>query len=173
MHSLVLLSLFYLGVSCKNNGTPSSKKKDSTTEQSSNKKDKTDKFPGRQSLTSDESCYMQVLKRDTIVMRLEKKGTEISGRLSFDNYEKDGSSGTVRGWQDGEVIKLVYSFASEGSNSVMEVFFKVIADDLVRGVGDMHTRGDTVYFVHPESVNFAGDAIMKKLDCAQVPGKYK
>src|SRR5687768_4131031 len=53
-------------------------------------------------------CFMQVLKRDTFVAILNTVGDSISGKLMFDNYEKDGSTGEVHGTRDGEVLKLWY-----------------------------------------------------------------
>ena len=173
MRYLILLLLNWLGSSCNNNGNPGIEKKDSSLGQTVNKENKPGKMPVGKSPAGEAACYMQVIKRDTIVMLIEKNENNISGRLSFDNYEKDGSSGTVLGWQDGDVMKLVYSFVSEGMNSIMEVFFKKKGDGLVRGVGEMESKGDTVYFLHPELVDFPDDAVMNKLDCEQVPEKYK
>jgi hypothetical protein len=117
---------------------------------------------------------MQVLKRDTMVLHLASNtGDNISGRLSFDNYEKDGSSGTVKGKREGDVLKLTYSFQSEGTNNVMEVYFKEENDGMVRGIGEMQTKGDTAYFVHPDKVSYLPNGMMRKTDCKEVPDKYK
>jgi hypothetical protein len=120
------------------------------------------------------SCYMQVLKRDTMVLHINSAiGDGISGKLSFDNYEKDGSTGTVKGKREGDVVKLIYSFQSEGMNSVMEVYFKEENESLVRGVGEMQTKGDTAYFVQPDKITYPSNGMMKKTDCKDVPAKYK
>src|SRR4051812_19511817 len=66
-------------------------------------------------------CYMQVIARDTIIANLQQNNSTVSGTLMFDNYEKDASKGSVTGSVDGDIIRLLYSFASEGMNSVMEV----------------------------------------------------
>ncbi len=119
------------------------------------------------------TCYMKVLKRDTMVIHLEEKGNEVSGKLTFDNYEKDGSSGRVRGIREGDIIKLVYYFSSEGMNSVMDVFFKKEGDDLISGIGDMQTKGDSAYFINPQNVKYPAEGNFKKLDCEIVPIKYR
>jgi hypothetical protein len=129
--------------------------------------------PGNENETGG-SCYMQVLKRDTMVLHISNtSGENISGRLSFDNYEKDGSTGTVKGKREGDVLKLIYSFQSEGTNSVMEVYFKEENDGMVRGVGEMQTMGDTAYFVQPDKITYPSNGMMKKTNCNEVPEKYK
>ena len=115
---------------------------------------------------------MQVLKRDTFVARLEVRGDSITGKLSFDNYQKDGSSGSVRGIVEDGIIKLVYDFHSEGMQSVMDIYFKHAGDSLVRGIGVIQTRGDTAYFEDPGAIEFSG-SVLKKMPCIMVPAKYK
>jgi hypothetical protein len=118
-------------------------------------------------------CYWQILKRDTLVASISQKGNLVSGKLSFDNFEKDGSSGNVSGKSENGILKLWYSFESEGMKSVMEVWLKKQGNVLIRGTGEMNTRSDTAYFTNPAAVEFAGSQQMKKVDCAEVPAKYK
>jgi hypothetical protein len=84
--------------------------------------------PARTELPQDvdvvEGCYRGVLVRDTFAASLHQKENSITGKLSFDNYEKDGISGSVTGKLQGDVLQLYYNFASEGMNSIMEVYFK-------------------------------------------------
>ena len=115
------------------------------------------------------NCYIQVLQRDTFMARLQQDGKNISGQLVFDNYQKDGSRGTVTGTIENGVARLKYFFASEGTNSVMDVYFKVFQDSIVRGIGDMSTSGDTAYFINPEKITYTG-SVLKKTDCNQLKG---
>jgi hypothetical protein len=117
-------------------------------------------------------CYMQVLKKDTFAASLQQQGNMVTGRLTFNNYEKDASTGTVTGKLDGDWLKLVYAFSSEGMNSVMDVYFKYQDGNLLRGIGEMNNRGDTMYFANPGSVKFDGDRLMK-ISCSLLPVKYK
>ena len=117
-------------------------------------------------------CYMQVLKRDTFAVILKKNGNDITGRLSFDNYEKDGSTGTVKGKMEGGILKLIYSFASEGTNSIMEVYFKYQDSTLIRGIGEMTTNGNSAYFKDPPSIKYNG-SVLTKMNCDNLPEKYK
>lgn len=119
-------------------------------------------------------CYMQVLARDTFVAHLRWNGNVITGKLSFDNFEKDGSTGTVAGLQEADVLKLLYTFQSEGSTSNMDVYYKLTDEGLVRGVGEMDVKGSTTYFKNANSVQFSKDNnLLNKVDCDIVPAKYR
>jgi hypothetical protein len=173
MRHLYFLLFVFACTSCNNTtDTTSSKTNDTMVKENtagSNPEETQPKPSDNNSL-----CYMQVLKRDTMVLHFANNtGENISGRLSFDNYEKDGSAGTVKGKREGDVLKLIYSFQSEGTNSVMEVYFKEENDGMVRGIGEMQTKGDTAYFVHPDKVNYPPNGMMRKKDCKEVPDKYK
>ncbi|MBK8494901.1 MAG: hypothetical protein IPL50_07650 [Chitinophagaceae bacterium] len=59
------------------------------------------------------------------------------------------------------MLKLDYVFASEGMNSVMEVYFKYKDGILVRGIGEMKTNGDTAYFINPALIKYNGSDLKK------------
>jgi hypothetical protein len=117
-------------------------------------------------------CYISVSGRDTFVASLQETNNQVSGKLSFDNFEKDASSGKVSGTREGDVIKLVYSFQSEGMNSVMDVWFQVTDGRLVRGIGEIQTKGDTAYFADPSSITYTG-SVFEKTSCDDLDDKYK
>lgn len=123
--------------------------------------------------TNTDECYWQILKRDTFVASLAQNGDNITGKLSFNNFEKDKSIGTVIGNKEGNIIKLWYSFQSEGMNSVMEVWFKKQGDALIRGTGPMTNKGDSSYFSNASEVAYSSGQKFNKVDCASIPSKYK
>src|SRR6188768_3721132 len=53
-----------------------------------------------------DGCYMRILKRDTMLLHVQQNGKTVSGKMNFDNYEKDGSTGTVSGLIEDDVLKL-------------------------------------------------------------------
>jgi len=128
--------------------------------------------PVEDSMIVVEGCYMQVLKRDTFTASLQQQGNLVTGKLHFDNYEKDGSSGTVSGKLEGDLLKLYYFFTSEGMNSVMELYFRYKDGMLIRGIGEMNTKGDTAYFVNPALVKYDGGEL-KRISCETFAGKYR
>ena len=119
-----------------------------------------------------DGCYMRILKRDTMLLHLQQNGNTVSGKMNFDNYEKDGSAGTVSGILENDIVKLWYNFQSEGMNSVMELYFKVSDSTMIQGVGPMDNKADTAYFTDHSKIDFAKAQSLNKIDCAQVPGKY-
>lgn len=118
-------------------------------------------------------CYMKILQRDTLTIKLDQTKNVVTGKLTFDNYQKDGSTGTVHGTIDGNIIKLWYNFASEGMNSVMEVYFKKEGERLLRGIGPVDVKGDTSYFTNPSAIQFVKDQAFGKISCEDLPTKYK
>ena len=116
-------------------------------------------------------CYMKIVGRDTAILMLEQKGNMFTGKMLYDNYEKDGSRGTVKGKEDKEIIKLWYDFHSEGIHSVMEVYFKKENGKLLRGVGDMDAKTDTTYFI--SGINYSDKEGFNKVDCGGVALKLK
>ncbi|HEU5165798.1 MAG TPA: hypothetical protein VFU29_09685 [Chitinophagaceae bacterium] len=116
-------------------------------------------------------CYMKIVGRDTAILMLEQKGNEFTGKMLHDNYEKDGSRGIVKGKEDKEIIKLWYDFDSEGTHSVMEVYFKKADGRLLRGIGDMDAKTDTTYFI--SGINYSDKEAFTKVDCGLIEWKLK
>ena len=116
-------------------------------------------------------CYMKIIGRDTAILMLEQKGKDLSGKMLYDNFEKDGSRGTLKGKEEGEILKLWYNFKSEGMHSIMEVYFKKETGRLLRGVGDMDAKTDTTYFI--SGINYSDKEAFNKVDCSLVEWKLK
>jgi len=116
-------------------------------------------------------CYMKIIGRDTAILMLEQKGAALSGKMLYDNYEKDGSRGTVQGKEEGDILKLWYDFNAEGMRSVMEVYFKKENGRLLRGIGDMDVKTDTTYFT--TGINYSDKEAFSKVDCEMVEWKLK
>jgi hypothetical protein len=119
-----------------------------------------------------EGCYMKVNGRDTAILVLKSDGDNLSGKMIFDNYQYDGSSGTVSGRVEGEIIKIWYDFLAEGMHSVMEIYFKKEDGRLLRGMGDIDVKSDTSYYKYPSSINFPEKEIFERVDCALVNRKF-
>lgn len=118
-------------------------------------------------------CYLRVLKRDSLALSIEQSGKAVTGKLSFDNFEKDGSSGSVSGTIDNDILKLIYSFQSEGMHSVMEAYFKIEDSALIHGIGEVATRSDTTYYAHPNDISYPAPNRLVKISCDKLDQKYK
>lgn len=136
-------------------------------------KEKTDTTYQKRVADLAEGCFWSIVKRDSLVASLFQYGNSITGKLSFDNFEKDGSSGSVIGSIDADIIRLWYTFKSEGMESVMEVWFKKQGNSLLRGTGPMAVKSDTTYFNDVTAIEFISDQALQKADCNEVPAKYK
>jgi hypothetical protein len=110
-------------------------------------------------------CYRKVLQRDTVLLQLQQTGDSVSGTMSFDNYQKDSSSGTVKGSVQKDTIVLWYNFFSEGMHSVMEIILKKTEEGLVRAVGPFESRGDTSLFKNHNGLKFDPQQTLKKIEC--------
>ena len=118
-------------------------------------------------------CYIRVLNRDTLTASLQQSGNNITGKLTFDNYQKDGSTGKVEGTVEDGIMKLIYSFQSEGMNSVMEVYFKADGNSLIRGIGEIKVKGDTAMYANPASINYPSGEKLDKVACTSLAEKYR
>jgi hypothetical protein len=172
MKNSILIFLFVVLVACDNSGTKATNER-SAQSTLADEKDDTTPPANNATVTVISGCYLQILKRDTIVLKLEQAGDEITGKLTIDNYEKDGSSGTVWGREEDGLIKLVYSFTSEGMKSVMDVYFKMESNGLIRGIGEVQTKGEKAWFANPEEVQYPVSGRFEKIACDQVPAKYR
>lgn len=119
-----------------------------------------------------DGCYLQVIKRDTIAASLQQQGNNITGKMSFNYFEKDASAGTVSGTLKGDILILNYNFSSEGMQSVMQLYLKYKEGSLINGTGEMNTKHDTAYFVNPAEINYS-DSGLKKIACELLPANYK
>ena len=167
--------IFLFGIfifSCNSNSTSHETKNDESLP--GNQKEKDSSVTGSNDrFNSLSGCYWKVLQRDTFVLHLGESGDDLTGKLTFNNFQKDKSSGNVRGKIEGDIVKLWYSFQSEGMQSVMEVYFKKQGDHLVRGFGPVTVKGDTAYFNSDKDVDYKSDQAFTKVDCSILPSKYQ
>jgi hypothetical protein len=155
-------------IACNDNSQANDK---STTSQYSESGTLISPKPEEHPVTDVTGCYMKIVGRDTAILMLEQKGNMLNGKMLYDNYEKDGSRGTVNGKEDKEIIKLWYEFDSEGMHSVMEVYFKKENGKLLRGVGDMDAKTDTTHFI--SGINYSDKEAFTKVGCDLIGWKLK
>ncbi len=117
-------------------------------------------------------CYLRVMQRDTLLASLTQDGNLVSGKLTYDNFEKDGSSGTVSGTIDKDILKLVYRFQSEGMSSISEVYFKITNEGLIHGFGEIKVKGDSAYYASPGNIVYEAKDLLNKIPCESLSKKY-
>jgi hypothetical protein len=130
---IAIIGIFAFKLSQKNNPDISNNGNNSVPEQTS----------------SIAGCYVSRTGKDVYTLNIkQEEGDSISGSLSFQNFEKDSSSGTFNGTYDDGILLGDYAFRSEGMDSVMQVIFKKSGDDFIRGYGDVNADGTSFTDIH-------------------------
>jgi len=94
-------------------------------------------------------CYTSVIEKDVYTLNIQTQdGNSFKGTLRFKNFEKDSSSGTYVGLYKNNILSGEYAFQSEGLDSVMNIIFKKVGDNFVRGL----ETGDTGSLAYDETV---------------------
>ena len=118
-------------------------------------------------------CWLRVIQKDSLSASLVQQGNFVTGKLVFDNFEKDGSSGTVSGRIENNIARLVYRFQSEGMNSISEVYFKITENGLIHGIGEVAVKGDSAYYADPARISFPANETLQKISCESLPERMR
>ncbi|OYU53912.1 MAG: hypothetical protein CFE25_17650 [Chitinophagaceae bacterium BSSC1] len=108
-------------------------------------------------------CYEYNVGQDTIRLTLKVNGTNVSGELFYDMYEKDKSRGTLDGLLKDSIIETNYAFNSEGMDSDAEVIFKFKNDSLYMGEGPQGVKDGKGVFLDKSKIQFT--AAFRKIKC--------
>lgn len=113
-----------------------------------------------------EGCYVATISKDVYTLAINTvTGEDIEGTLSFNNFEKDSSSGDLSGmYRDGILLGL-YSFTSEGMDSIMEVAFKKTNNGFIRGYGDVEEKNGVMMFTDINTLNWDTSTEFISSDC--------
>ena len=104
MKYLLYILLFIKLIACNDNSQANGK---STTSRSSDSGTSISSKPEEHPVNDITGCYVKIIGRDTAILMLEQKGNMFTGKMLYDNYEKDGSKGTVNGKEDKEIIRAL------------------------------------------------------------------
>jgi len=115
-------------------------------------------------------CYVSKLVKDIYVLRIESETNGIvSGKLAFNNYEKDSSSGSFTGTYTNGILLGDYSFNSEGTQSEMQVIFKKDGQNFVRGYGSVKNEGEKVTFENLNTISYdTNSTFVRSTDCIEL-----
>lgn len=141
---------------------------------SCNNSDNTFKKPLRSFNEIQKGCYFLSIGRDSLLIQIIETDDTIRGKMVFDNFEKDGSRGIIRGTMHGDTLKGWYDFESEGMRSVMEIMFLNEDSFLIRAQGKVDVKADTVYFPDPSVISFPDENAYRRVSCDNHPvlGKF-
>ncbi|RDI50437.1 hypothetical protein [Flavobacterium glaciei] len=114
-----------------------------------------------------EECYSAIIKKDTISMSLNLKGSQVvSGNLSYKFFEKDKNEGSLVGVIKQDTLFAEYTFMSEGVSSVRQIVFLKQGNTYVEGYGDVvaDDKGK-VTFKDKKQLKFDGNVVLTKVAC--------
>ena len=111
-----------------------------------------------------QTCYFATNGKDSIFVSLDDNLGTITGKMRYKNFEKDSSSGDVMGTQNGDTIKLSYTFQAEGTTSEREIYFLKKDGGLIEGIGDHKTESNKDLYANPTQLKYEGNTL-KQIDC--------
>jgi hypothetical protein len=115
--------------------------------------------------TTISGCYSSIVNRDTASLQLQRKGTMVTGSLSYNLYQKDRNDGTFHGEVSNGLLTGWYLFRSEGVMSVRQEIWKIGNDRLWPAQGQVVVRNDTTLFTNPEKLSFDTSRAFMKVQC--------
>ena len=119
-----------------------------------------------------QTCYMQATGKDSVFVFLEDNLGTIIGKMRYKNFEKDSSSGDLVGSQNGDTLKLMYTFEAEGTTSEREIYFLRKGEDIIEGIGDHITEGMKSKYENTAKLKYEGHTL-NQVDCNDFEKKFK
>ena len=105
---------------------------------------------------------MGSLKQDRYYLNiLTQEGFNVTGKITIKNSQKDSSNGTFTGTFDGTILTGMYTFSSEGTQSIRELFFKAKGDSILQGFGPVEENGNTAKFVRQLNITWDNSYLLK------------
>ncbi|MFB2120603.1 MULTISPECIES: hypothetical protein [Parapedobacter] len=111
------------------------------------------------------SCYLYTRERDSVRFSITVTNDSASGTLHFENYQIDGSQGTVEGRLHGDTLLVVYDFQAEGTQNRTEEAFLKRGANLIRGIGDRKPVGNTYRFTDRGAIDFEAGQVFQPVPC--------
>ena len=111
-----------------------------------------------------QTCYTGAVSKDTVFVSLEDNLGTITGKMRYKNFEKDSSIGEVVGNQNGDTLKLVYTFQSEGKTSDREIYFLKKEGKLLEATGEYTIDGNKSSYTTPSKLKYDGSQL-EQVDC--------
>lgn len=111
------------------------------------------------------NCYVYTKNKDTASLKLNLKGEELTGDLTYKLWEKDSNKGTISGEMKGDTIIADYTFDSEGLRSVRQVVFLKKDAKLYEGFGDTEEKNGKVVFKNRATLKFADAIVFAPIAC--------
>ncbi|MGQ2985509.1 hypothetical protein [Flavobacterium sp.] len=111
---------------------------------------------------AEKECYLKVMKKDTIIVEIERHGDSIHGIYHWKPFEKDKKISTYKGVMNGNTANVVAQSQQEGMDFKEEVIFTVTDKTLAVKFGEMkEDKGIWKY----KDVSKTSEEVLDKVDC--------
>ena len=111
------------------------------------------------------ACYGYNENGTNISFRITRVDPVVQGTLIYNWAEKDRNSGSFKGTLENNIILGVYTFLSEGKQSIREVAFKVVNGQLTEGFGNIKDVAGVATFEDTTSLTYDGTIKLEKDKC--------
>ena len=112
----------------------------------------------------DLTCYEYKTEGNNLKMEVTRiEGDAVTANLFFSYAEKVKNEGTFFGNMHGDKLIGTYTFMSEGVQSNRDVIFKVEADQIIEGFGELNEGGTT--FKDITKITYSHKTPWMKTDC--------
>ncbi len=119
-----------------------------------------------------QTCYIGATEKDSVFLTLEDNLGTITGRMRYKNHEKDSTIGDIIGNQNGDTLKLSYTFQSEGITSEREIYFLMKIEALQEGIGEQKTDRHKSSYTDYSKIKYEEGLILKQTDCNDFEKKF-
>lgn len=88
--------------------------------------------------TQSEACFMKADGKDTTFVSIKIDNNQVTGKMDWKPYEKDGAYGTLSGVKNAnDEMMLSYKYTIEGSTQTSEEIMKIENDKLLIKKGEL------------------------------------
>lgn len=112
-----------------------------------------------------QTCYVAEIGKDSVFVTLDDNLGTITGKMRYKNFEKDSSFGDVVGSQNGDTIKINYTFQAEGATSDREISFLKKDGNLIEGISEQKTEGNKSIYTDSKKIKYETGLTLKPVDC--------
>jgi len=110
-------------------------------------------------------CYAYTENKDTIQLSITTSDDRVTGRLTYNLFEKDKNTGKLVGSMQGDTLFADYTFMSEGVESTREVAFVKDEKGFVEAFGAVEEKNKKIEFTDHSSLQLNDQIILRPIPC--------
>lgn len=124
------------------------------------------------------TCWENRLGQDLTAIQLTINGSDVSGYMAWEPYEKDGARGSLKGTKTGDIITAMFDYMIEGNIQAEEVMFKLADGKLMKANNELEQKAGVpeekaIVLVIKDKTNIKWDEVFTNADCATLQGSIE